>query len=189
MITVGLDLSLTGTGVARIDLGADGPLRVRHCRHGSNTAGMDLRARSIRLRSLTAATLALCDGADLVAIETPAYSKSTGSATDRAGYWWMVVGRLTAAGVPMVEVAANTLKVYALGTGRGDKDAMVAAVVRRYGDHAPTISTNDECDALVLADMAARYLGHPLTALPATHTRAMGTPSWPHITERGTTHV
>ena len=57
---------------------------------------------------------------------------------------------------------------------------MLSAVIRRYG-HLITRDaiSNDEADALVLADMAARRLGHELVELPATHLRAMGTVPWP----------
>lgn len=185
MRVVGLDLSLTGTGLAyRSHDGDHGWGEVRTRRLTSPPAGQGIHDRSIRLRALATLIIKWCEGADLAVIETPAYSRTMGSQHDRSGLWWLVVASLDHRGIPVVEVATTTLKVYGLGTGRGDKDAMVAAVVRRYGHLLPDLATNDEADALLLADMGARHFGRPLTDLPKTHTRAMASPSWPDRQEQ-----
>ena len=117
-------------------------------------------------------------GADLVVIEQPAYSQSGGSTHDRSGFWWMVVGRLLAAEVPVAEVTPGGVKKYATGSGSSGKDAVLAAVIRRYP--AVAVSGNDEADALVLAAMGARWLGAPLEAsLPAVNLQAMEAVRWP----------
>jgi crossover junction endodeoxyribonuclease RuvC len=122
-----------------------------------------------------------CAGADIVVIESPAYGSVTGHMHDRSGLWWLVCARLTANGIPVVEVTPQQLKMYALGKGGGagtGKDAVLASVIRRY----PTvdITSNDTADALVLAAMGARHLGHPIESdLPALHLRAMAKLAWP----------
>jgi len=69
--------------------------------------------------------------------------------------------------------------IYATGKAL-DKDQVLAAVVRRY-PNVP-IGNNNEADALILAAMGARKLGHPYEpSLPQTHLRAMDGAEWPHL--------
>lgn len=192
MRVVGLDLSLTAAGLASIthsELSPDDTaprprlpevpaVDVRVV--GTETAGKLIRPRSLRLRSMADEITQYARTADLVVIEEPAYGATGGAAHDRSGLWWLIVARLDAAyGIPVVEVTSPCLKVYTLGTGRGDKDKVLTAVVRRYGHLAPELDNNNEADALALADMGARYFGQALVDLPQTHTRAMKAPQWP----------
>lgn len=207
---VGLDLSLTGTGIARVtgtpvrfsDPGVEGLHRegrvvvhpnpptkvdVRRCTSVAPPPGLprhqELPLRSARLRKLAGEVTTLCSGADLVVVEAPAYSSQTGHMHDRSGLWWLIIARLTANNIAVVEVVTQHLKMYALGKGGGagtGKDAVLAAVVRRYPD--VPVQSNDEADALVLAAMGARRLGLPIegTLMPQQNLRAMTTVAWPN---------
>lgn len=189
MIAAGLDLSMGGAGIALVNTAVPvGPAtRVLLHRIGSKPTGRSIPERSARLRGQAAQIIdAVCaHGAPaLVAVEAPLMGgKQSGSSHDRSGLWWLVLARLDANGVPCVEVVNSQLKQHALGKGSGagtDKDFVLSAVIRRWGHliQQDAIS-NDEADALVLADMAARRLGHVLVDLPASHLRAMGTVPWP----------
>lgn len=181
-------MSLGGTGVAV----ACPPEPLYLTRIGSPPTSRSLADRSSRLRlQADAVVRAVCIRGlpDLVAVEAPLMGmRSTGSSHDRSGLWWLVLARLTGNGVPCVEVINSQLKQHALGKGSGkgtDKDYVLSSVIRRWGHliDQPAIS-NDEADALVLADMVARHLGHALVELPQTHLRAMGTVPWPQRQEQ-----
>lgn len=176
---VGVDLSLTATGVAAA---VGGTAKVRTV---TSTPTEDtIAARSIRLRAVAGALFNLARDADLVVIERPAFLSKTGAAHDRSGLWWLLVARLTGAGVPVAEVSPNTIKKYATGKGTADKDAVLAAVVRRYPD--VEVNTNNEADALILAALGARHVGEPLEAtLPADRLAALSAVKWPPL--RGVT--
>lgn len=179
VVATGIDTSLTGTGVARAQHGPQGPF-VHHARMGSKPAGDALADRSVRLRTLSSKILAAAGGSDLVGVEAPAFSKNSGSVNDRCGLWWLVVARLTAAGVPVVEISPNSVKMYATGKGNASKDVVLAEVVRRFGHIAPMLNTNDEADALVITAMCWHHLtGVPLVDLPQTHVRALKAVHWP----------
>lgn len=217
MKVTGLDLSLTGSGVAQICTDpvcpADGATvttsggrhdprcikavcryegpgittpRTTLCEYGSKPNGDDLSARGTRLRGLASPVLRACTGSDLVLIEDLYMGAGTGGQLDRAGLWWIIVNSLTAAGLTVVAVTNNHLKMYALGKGAGkgtDKDYVLAAVVRRY----PTadVQSNNTADALILAAMGARHLGCLIDPdLPESHTRAMKAVHWPSTTTR-----
>lgn len=173
MRVVAVDFSLTNTGVAVIE---DGRVKVKRCQ--SKPTGDTLAARSLRMRRLAGEIVSLCAGADSVVVEGPAYASDTGKAHDRSGCWWMIVGHLTAAGIPVTEVPPATLKVWALGTGRGDKDLVLATTIHNYG-HLVRITSNDTADAVQLASLGWHHLtGNPLIPLSKQHTRALASVRW-----------
>lgn len=81
-------------------------------------------------------------------------------------------------GVPVVEVAPGTLKVYATGTGKGGKEGVYAEAIRRFGYNG---SSFDEADALILYAMAMDAFGSPIVELPQTHRRALDSVTWPDL--------
>lgn len=176
---VGLDLSLTRTGLARILL-SNGPPVIRLCEVTSKPPRPEtLATRSQRLHRITSDLLALFGRPDLAVVEGPAYMTDVGKAHDRSGLWWHVVGKLAQAGVPVAEVPPSTLKVYATGKGNLSKDQILAAVIQRF----PTagVTGNDTADALTLAAMGARALGHPIETRQPNQgcLRAMNAVTWP----------
>jgi hypothetical protein len=170
---IGLDLSLTSTGLS------DGSSTWLITSKGTKTATLDDRRG--RLMALCEDAVCACIGAALVVVEGPSFGQARqGGQHDRAGLWWLVVADL---GERVVEVPPATLKTYATGRGNASKDEVLAAVVRRY----PTVDVgnNNEADALVLAAMGARHLGHPIDDLPQTHLRAMTKVAWPTLANEG----
>lgn len=186
MLIVGLDLSLTNTGISRALVNPDAPPSIVVLNVKSKPPPVPaghkqplLSARSRRLRHIAGDIIDTCRGASLIVVEAPAYSKNQGAAHDRAGLWWLVVARLTGAGLHVVEVEPTVVKVYATGKGNVGKDEVLAAVVRRYVD--VPVADNNQADALVLAAMGARFAKLPIEpggTLPQTHTRAMLSPKW-----------
>jgi crossover junction endodeoxyribonuclease RuvC len=183
---VGLDLSLTCTGVAVAT--QNGAITDRIT--SKPTPNATLADRAVRIGLITARVVDFVRGADLVIIEGPTYATSTGSQHDRSGLWWLVVNRLIAGTMPVVEVSPTTRCRYATGRGNASKDDVLSAVIRRY-PHID-VNGNDEADALILAAMGARHLGHPLeptkpdtgsglvAILPQTHLAAMDAVTWPN---------
>jgi crossover junction endodeoxyribonuclease RuvC len=182
---IGLDLSLTSTGVATI-LTGDGRV---HCTVRRITSkgrqGASLPERYKRLNQLEHAVWAAVQDAHktdpdqppLVVVEAPSFGSQNGHMHDRSGLWWLVVAQV-ARWYDLAEVAPGSLKKYATGKGNAGKDAVLAAVIRRYP--AIDVTGNDEADALVLAAMGARHLGHPVEeSLPPAHLAAMGAVKWP----------
>lgn len=170
---IGLDLSLASTGIAS----SDGWLK-RVQSKGAADATFAARAR--RIRDMRDEVLATVDGVGLVVIEGPSYGQSRGSSAgshDRSGLWWLVACDLHAAGVPVAVAAPAARTKYATGRGNASKDAVLAAVVRRFP--AWDVDGNDVADALVLAAMGADGLGHPLVAMPGTHRAALDAVAWP----------
>lgn len=177
---VGLDLSLTSTGWAIVTVvGAEHVAEVGTI----STTGVraaSLCARNARLQGIKRQITGLAHGADLIVIEAPAYSRSNPGMHDRSGLWWIVVAQLTGMGHTVVEVTPSARAKYATGKGNAAKDAVLAAVVRRYPD--VDVTGNDEADALVLAAMGARALGQPIDQQPGAHLAGMSKVAWPPTT-------
>lgn len=174
---VGLDLSLTASGVATAGgcrtVGSPGrkgaSLRVRHA-----------RLADIATRVCLAVSEAAAPRAALVVIEGPSFGSRGGQSHERAGLFWVVIDELISAGHLVAEVPPATLKKYALGRGVGDKGAMVDAAARRL----PGIVTggqNDVVDALWLRAMGCDRLGFPLAVLPVKHREALDAVVWPDV--------
>lgn len=176
-VVVGVDLSLTGTGIAT-------PTAVRTI-GSTGRKGAPLRVRHARLTDLaTQVVLAVSEAAAprtaLVVVEAPAFSRITGHQHDRSGLWWLTVDELLAAGHLVAEVAPTCLKRFATGKGVADKGAMVDAAARRL-PHWATGGQNDAVDALWLRAMGMHRYGTPLCSVPKTHAAALDAVAWPDV--------
>lgn len=175
---VGLDLSLTNTGIALVS-SSGRAVCSRVASAGKRADSLAQRRR--RLRELRDGVLTYVGLPDLVVVERQ-IGQSTGSTHDRSGLWWDVVGRLLDREVPVVEVVPQHVKIYIVGKGSGlgtSKSEVTAAAVKRYGGLVE-IADDNEADALGLADMGARWLGWPLPVeIPKRNLEVMAKVAWP----------
>ena len=169
---IGLDLSLTSTGVAS-SLGWTDTIRPKKIR------GLD------RLRMILDSVRAYTSGYELVVIEGPSFGHSGFRQHEElVALRWMVRDVVDRQQVPFAIVPPATLKLYATGRGNATKNDMAQAMDKAHPGRIPGFVDGrrfDEADALALAGMGAAYLnGTPLTA---AQTRAMATVQWPEILE------
>jgi crossover junction endodeoxyribonuclease RuvC len=163
-IYVGLDLSLTSTGVAIIHNGTATVRRVKS-KGVARATTADQAERLARLVTDIAAAFPATDHTK-IAVEGPSYGSTGSAAHILGGLWWLVRDYLR--GMNVAVVPPGTVKKYATGRGNAGKDEVLATVVRRYADVA--VTGNDEADALVLAAIAARLDEHPFEdSLPVAH--------------------
>ncbi|GII63576.1 hypothetical protein Skr01_36610 [Sphaerisporangium krabiense] len=163
---VGLDLSLTATGVA--DLSAP--------RHTSRIRPGDLRGTE-RLRYIYAAVGDQIDGAELVVVEGPSYGSMSGAGHhEAAGLWWLIRYELDLYKLPVAVVPPSVLKKYATGRGNATKADMRVALLQRTGID---LRDDNEVDAWWLAAAGHHHLGELLVELPAAQRAALGSVAWP----------
>jgi Holliday junction resolvasome RuvABC endonuclease subunit len=179
---LGLDLSLTSTGVAAIT--SDGGTVSRIASKAK--PGATLAQRGARLADLVEQITTEASGwpvhpmPALVVVEGPSFGQARqGGQHDRAGLWWLVVAQLLDWHIPVAEVPPALCKKYATGKGNAGKDEVLAAVIRRYP--SVEVTGNDQADALVLAAMGADHLGVPIVDMPATHRTALAKVAWPQM--------
>ena len=177
MRIVGIDASLTGTGIAVIDTGGLEDLVYTFTiksRPDDNT----ISGRHQRLANIATVTQRYLDGVDVAVIEAPALSRNTGHVWDRAGLWWLIIDYANAV-TPIVQVTPSQLKKFASGKGNADKTAVAAAMTRLWDNVEP--ANDNEFDALALATVGAVHLDPE--ALPFTilerHKATVDAIDWP----------
>jgi hypothetical protein len=162
---IGLDLSLTSTGVA----GADWTRRLKTPDALRGHARLDWVLEEVD--GLTAA-------ADLVVVEGPSFGSTGPGQHERGGLWWMATGRLRRGGRPYAVVPPSSLKLYATGKGSAGKDDVLREITKRF----PWFSGgNDEADALGLVAMGRDRLGFPLVDMPKLNRAALAKLAWPNL--------
>lgn len=156
MRVVGIDLSLTATGVARID-DTSGSATVDTQVIKSKPDDGTLTGRRGRLEAIVDAVVGWAYDAHLAVIEGPSYGSSGRGTWDRAGLWWWVVSVLDLTCVPVIEVPPKTRAKWATNKGNAGKPAVSVAVGRLWPD-VPLRDDNDT-DALALATIGAQLVG------------------------------
>lgn len=160
-----LDLSLTGTALADYDAWSGVTVST------VDTTKLDGHRRLHEILVAVAA-LRTCH---LVVIEDVFRGLKGDASIKLAGLHYLVRHWLWLQGIPYVLVTNAQLKLFAVGKGSGpgtDKDAVLLAVERRFGDQVK-VANNNEADAFVLLAMALEYYGRPLADVPVTHRAAL----------------
>jgi Holliday junction resolvasome RuvABC endonuclease subunit len=165
----GLDISLTGTGIATLG----GTTRVPTKGRRKDT----LLERNARMKHITTRVLDEVGTVDLACIEGPiSYATPGGSTWDRGGLWWRIVAALLERDTPIAVISPTARAKYATGSGASRKTAVLEAAQRRYG---AILETDDEADALVLRAMGLHWLEQPLAEVPDGHRAALAGVQWP----------
>jgi crossover junction endodeoxyribonuclease RuvC len=161
---LGLDLSLTSTGVA-------------HCDGSADTWQVKLLGAD-RLISLRDRLVSLLDArVDLAVIEGYAFGRPN-QASHIGELGGVVRVTLREHNVPFVAVPPSSVKRYATGQGNASKEQMLVAAVKRLGYEG---ASNDEADALWLRAMALDHYGEPVTTVPVEHRAGLSKIEWPDL--------
>jgi len=165
MNVLGLDLSMTATGIAF----PDGRTRTV----ATNAKHKDARLAVIR----DAVTLALA-GVDLVVME----EAPPGLKGPAIKAIHMVQGAVRVAlldvGVPYAVVNPSTLKAYATGKKGADKTAMAMAAFKRVALEFPD---DNQCDAYWLRAMGMDRFGCAVVAVPQAQRAFLDSVDWPKV--------
>lgn len=155
---VGLDLSLTSTGIAFAH-----EYRILHTEAVKSTGkrGDSLSEREARIYDIVMRVRGAVTRYEpvLAVIEAPSFGSQHGSAHDRSGLWWGIVRMLGLRSIPVAQVAPTQRAKYATGNGRAEKKVVHAEAIELYSLFSAC--TDDEGDAAILAAIGSRYLGEP----------------------------
>lgn len=162
---IGLDLSLTSTGIA--GEGWTDHIRTR------------LRGDE-RLAQLRHETATFIRHADLVVLEGPSYGHGAMAGhEDLAGLRALVRLYCHGHGIPYAVIPPSSLKLYVTGRGNSGKGEVRTAIAERYGIHTEGPARYDEADAYALVAAAHDWLGHPLAPVPDRQRAALDGCQWP----------
>lgn len=165
---VGLDLSLTATGIAT-EAGQSivSCPKLRGIERCDRIAGEVLQLVSQWVNNLNTG---------LVVIEGYSFGSRNSHAHALGELGGIVRHELLRMGYRWVDVPPSSLKKYATGKGNAGKEEMLAAAIRRLGYDG---HDNNEADALWLRAMALDALGCPLVEMPAVNRGALEKVEWP----------
>lgn len=165
LVVVGLDLSLTCTGVA----GAGWTDRIRTKLSGDE-----------RLAYLETEIVSFIRSADLVVMEGPSYGHSGPRFhEDNAGLRVLVRRYCHRHRLPYAVVPPSNLKQYTAGRGNATKGEVRSAVADRYGVHTEGAGRYDMADAYGALAAASDWLGQPLANVPEKNQKALAGCQWP----------
>ena len=186
---VGLDLSLTSSGVAALSLDT-GMTRLERVRTtGEKDAALEqvlARIDTARRGIVAHVPLARC----LVVVEAPSHGSRFGKPHERAGLWWQVVTELHQRGHVIAQVFPRTRAKYAAGhlpvadPRKGPSKKEVVAATQADFPHLG-ITNADIADALSVARMGARHLGSPTDPSTPQRVQAMAAVRWPETPTEG----
>ncbi|GAA0200227.1 hypothetical protein [Glutamicibacter creatinolyticus] len=160
-LVIGLDLSLTSTGIA---IASPEGVQAVHTFASRGTKDASWRFRETRIHMIVSGIHHWIAGARDGSIagfyvEGPSYGSTVGHQHDRSGLWWAVYANFSA-DAPIHVIQPQSRAKYATGSGTAPKDAVLAATVRQFLD--VDIRNNDIADAVQLAAMGARHQGWPI---------------------------
>lgn len=165
---IGLDLSLTSTGIAL----TNGTTVV--IKGAANLGDW----RLCRIRDAVAHAIDT-DRPDLVVIEDlPTHAKAAGITGMVHG---VVRAMLVDREVPYALVSPATLKAYATGKGNADKAGMLWAAYRWASVEFADDKGGDQCDAWWLRAAGMQHLGRPVVDLPAAQVARLDKAKWPEL--------
>ena len=166
---IGLDLSLTCTGVA--GEGWTHTIRPRTGLRGHPRLAWIIERVAEHIR-----------GADLVVIEGPSFGGGVAHRhEDLAGLRVMVRHACWRRGIPYAVIPPSCRALYATGKGSGSKGAVRDAVRTRYGVECDGPGRYDQADAYTLLAMGLHHLGWPLAVVPDNNRRGLDGGQWPDM--------
>ncbi|MGW2104945.1 Holliday junction endonuclease [Streptomyces olivaceoviridis] len=168
---VGLDLSLTGSGIAYRD-GSTHTVKTKQ-KDGDHRLTQIEEAVQI---AVGGERLGLGPAVDLVVMED--IPQNSHAAKPIAMVHGVVRNLLNKQGIPYALVVAASLKYYATGKGSGDKVPMALAAYKRAGRE---FEDDNQCDAWWLRHAGLDWLGRPEFSLPAAQRDALKKAEWPEV--------
>lgn len=162
MTVIGVDFSLTSTGVCAI---TDGEAECITVKSAKEDSWHEFPERVHMIGYQLSEWAAERGAAPAWVIESPAFMARSSSLDRMFGGWWLLVDymmRDCGWEAPLL-VTPQRVKKYATNKGNAGKDEVLAAVIRRYPD--VLVSGNDQADALTLAAIGAAAYAEPFETL------------------------
>lgn len=168
-LILGVDSSLTGTGLARIHVTTKpidaiaSTVADEILVHTVRVAKPKTKTRREYSRRISQAVVSIdgaMDGVDMIMMEELAYGAKGDTAFVLPWIWGRIIDCAEARDIPIGFANTSQVKKYGAGSGTASKDQVMAAMIRRFPD--VNITNDNESDALCLALIACRAMGYPI---------------------------
>lgn len=169
MILVGLDISLNGTGGARLDL-ESGAVRLSTFKPGT-------RRGHSRTEWVLGELATFCAGADMAVIEGLSYGSKSSSLDEIYGFHMLVRQQLWRRRIPYAIATPADIKMYVTGNGNAGKLDMVRSLRKAFPKLR--IEDDNQADALGAATMGARFKNQVVDAHVLRYSHVLEKVRWP----------
>lgn len=168
MIFIGLDVSLTGTGLAVMNSACDEePF--------TTTIKTDAKSPTIqRIRHVAQTISNARYTPEAVIIEGPSLASRFGKPHERAGLWWALYDIFYDV-APIHIASPKSVKLFVAGRGDAKKPDMIRGIKRIYQNFS---GDDNQADAAGLLLMAMVHHGEAAPDLDETHLKALGRVKW-----------
>ena len=153
--SIGIDLSLVGTGVVILKDGKIVTQELIKSKPVGDRPIDELKRIQKIVETIDLQTLS-SPNIDIAVIEGLAFMAQGTSLVQLAALNYMVRAMLAAEGIPFIIVAPTSLKKFVASNGAAKKDMMLLETFKRYG---VSIMNDNECDAYGLAQIGLALLG------------------------------
>lgn len=170
---MGLDLSITSTGVCRCD---GSTFRIKTRQKDGIRRATQIRDRLIVEVAEQRPHLAVIEDLPMITGRMSIANLKT-----IAGLHGVVLSVLVDADVPWAYVAPKSLKSYACDHGRAEKQQLAAAAYLAAGAEFDDDPGGDQCDAWWLRAAGYDHYGTPLFSLPEAQRARLNKVDWPVI--------
>jgi len=162
MISLGMDLSLTATGIVKIKNGKIIDRRlIKSKPTGKKPIDELMRLLQIADNSVFSEKV---NDPDIVAVEGLAFmARNTTALCQLAGLNYLIRERLYTLDIPFIIVAPSSLKKFITGKGNSAKDVILMEIYKRYGE---TFTDDNEADAFGLAKIGEAILKKTKLTIP-----------------------
>lgn len=151
-IIMGIDLSLTGTGLVILDGGKTVVNKIIKSKPPEEKTHTTEIERLLKIKAEIQKHISKYSP-DLALIEGLAFgARNTTALMQLAGLSYMVRETFVLRSIPFIVVAPTTLKKFIVGKGNATKDLMLLETFKRYGQ---SFLDNNICDAFALAQCGA----------------------------------
>jgi len=154
MKSLGIDLSMTGTGIALLE---DGKLvyseTIKSKKEGDTPDAEVRRLMGIVVKVME--HVDVIENLDVVVLEGIAFMAKSTALAQLSGLTYMVRKEMVDRDIQFFVVAPTTLKKFITGKGNSAKDIMMLETYKLYGE---SILDNNQCDAFGLAHVGEAVL-------------------------------
>lgn len=180
MIIVGIDPSLTSTGIA-FHTGTTEHAETTLVRTAGNVFKDPPHITRARIRTIRTRVLDLIPrNTHIVAIEGRSFGHNQAGTDQRVHLGYLIADGCDHLGIPTVQIPPTTLKKWICDNGNANKSDVYAATKKMW----PTthIPNDDAADALCLATLTAQHLRQPVPHLILErHHLALAKVDWPQL--------
>ncbi len=185
-IIVGLDPSLTGTGIARSDgftarVGEPGVTKLPIAQRSHKIVSLAVQAVETAIGSVWPGGIPRSSVPSLAVVELPNLHGAYGGQMERVGLFWQILRHLDGASIPYACPTPPQRAQFAAGKGSGVSKGQIIDIVTRRWPEYTHCGDDNIADAIVYMQMGRAWRLGVDTGVPKHHLAVLKKVQWPEM--------